>query len=55
VLRELAAGYSNKEIAARLHVSPHTVKSHIGHLFGKLAARRRTDAIQRARELGIIP
>jgi DNA-binding CsgD family transcriptional regulator len=55
VLKELAAGHSNKEIADRLHVSPHTVKSHVGRLFEKLAARRRTDAIQRARELGIIP
>lgn len=55
VLQELAAGHSNKEIARRLNVSPHTVKSHVGHLFEKLEARRRTDAIQRARMLGILP
>jgi len=55
VLRELAAGHSNKEIAARLHVSPHTIKTHVGHLFAKLEARRRTDAIHRARALGILP
>ena len=53
VLKELAAGHSNKEIAARLHVSPNTVKTHVARLFEKLGARRRTDAINRAREIGI--
>jgi len=55
VLHELAAGRSNKEIAARLHVSPHTVKTHVARLFEKLGARRRTDAIARARDLGLLP
>lgn len=55
VLNELAAGYSNKEIAARLHVSPNTVKTHVARLFEKLEAKRRTDAIARARELGLVP
>ncbi len=55
VLNELAAGRSNKEIAARLEVSPNTVKTHVARLFDKLGARRRTDAINRARELGIVP
>jgi DNA-binding CsgD family transcriptional regulator len=55
VLHELAAGRSNKEIAARLHVSPNTVKTHVARLFEKLHARRRTEAIRRARELGIVP
>ena len=55
VLHELAAGRSNKEIAARLHVSPNTIKTHVARLFEKLGARRRTEAIQRARELGIVP
>ena len=54
VLKELAAGHSNKEIAARLHVSPNTVKTHVARLLEKLGAKRRTDAINRARELGII-
>jgi DNA-binding CsgD family transcriptional regulator len=54
VLAELAAGRSNKEIAARLGVSPNTVKTHVARLFEKLGARRRTDAINRARELGIV-
>ena len=55
VLHEIAAGYSNKEIAARLHVSPNTVKTHVARLLEKLGAKRRTDAIARARELGIVP
>lgn len=55
VLHELAAGRSNKEIAAHLHVSPNTVKTHVARLFQKLGSRRRTEAIQRARELGIVP
>ena len=54
VLQELAAGRSNKEIAAKLAVSPNTVKTHTARLFEKLGARRRTDAINRARELGIL-
>ena len=55
VLHELAAGRSNKEIATHLHVSPNTVKTHVARLFEKLGARRRTEAIRRARELGIVP
>ena len=55
VLHELAAGRSNKEIAAHLHVSPNTVKTHVARLFEKLGAKRRTEAIRRARELGIVP
>lgn len=54
VLREIASGLSNKEIAIRLSVSPNTVKTHVANLFEKLGARRRTDAINRARELGLI-
>jgi DNA-binding CsgD family transcriptional regulator len=55
VLHALAAGRSNKEIAADLAVSPNTVKTHVARLFEKLDAKRRTDAINRARELGIVP
>lgn len=54
VLQELAAGRSNKEIAARLDVSPNTVKTHVANLFEKLGAKGRLDAINRARELGIV-
>ena len=55
VLQLLAAGRSNKEIARELDVSPNTVKTHVAKLFDKLEARRRTEAILRARELGMIP
>lgn len=55
ILREIAAGHSNKEIAARLHVSPSTVKTHVANLLDKLDARRRTEATRKARELGLVP
>ena len=54
VLAELAAGLSNKEIARRLDVSPNTVKTHVARLYEKLGATRRTDAVRRARELGLV-
>jgi DNA-binding CsgD family transcriptional regulator len=54
VLELLAAGRSNKEIANNLDVSPNTVKTHVAKLFEKLEASRRTEAISRARELGLI-
>jgi DNA-binding NarL/FixJ family response regulator len=55
ILHELAAGRSNKEIAANLNVSPNTVKTHVARIYDKLEAKRRTDAIKKARELGIVP
>ena len=54
VLAEIVAGRSNKEIARQLNVSPNTVKTHVARLFEKLGAKRRTDAIAKARELGIV-
>jgi DNA-binding CsgD family transcriptional regulator len=54
VLEQIAAGRSNKEIAARLKISPNTVKTHAARLFEKLGAKRRTDAVKKARELGIV-
>lgn len=54
VLHELAAGQSNKEIARKLSVSPHTVKTHVARLYDKLEATRRTEAVRKARELGLI-
>ena len=54
VLQEIASGLSNKEIAARLKISPNTVKTHAARLFEKLGAKRRTDAVKKARELGIL-
>ncbi len=55
VLEALAAGRSNKEIAAALGVSPNTIKTHVARVFEKLEVRRRTEAIAAARRLGILP
>lgn len=55
VLELLAKGHSNKEIAERLFVSPNTVKTHLANLYGKLEVSRRTQAVQKARELRLIP
>ncbi|MFZ2507637.1 MAG: LuxR C-terminal-related transcriptional regulator [Steroidobacteraceae bacterium] len=55
VLQLLADGRSNKEIAARLELSPNTVKTHVARLFEKLRVARRTEAIQLAREIGLLP
>lgn len=54
VLELIAQGLSNREIAEKLFLSPHTVKSHSSSLFMKLNARRRTEAIKKAKELGLI-
>ena len=54
VLDTAGAGRSNKEIAKQLDVSPNTVKTHVAKLFEKLEAKRRTEAISRARELGML-
>jgi len=54
VLVLLASGRSNKEIAGRLRVSPNTVKTHVASVFEKLNVNRRTEAILRAREIGVI-
>ncbi len=54
VLRLIAAGCSNREIAARLFIEVSTVKWHINALYGKLQVESRTKAIARARELNIV-
>jgi two-component system, NarL family, response regulator LiaR len=55
ILEAIAAGWSTREIAERLFVSENTVKTHTARLFDKLSARRRTQAVQRAKEEGLIP
>lgn len=55
VLELLAQGHSNREIARSLYVSPNTVKTHLGNLYGKLEVSRRTQAVQKARSLRMIP
>src|SRR5262247_1365247 len=55
VLELIAQGLSNQEIAERLFVSLNTVKTHSSNLFMKLDARRRTQAIRRAKEFGLLP
>ena len=54
VLGRLAAGQSNKQIALALGVSPNTIKTHVANLFQKLEVSRRTEAIRKGRELGLI-
>jgi len=54
VLRLIAHGLSNAEIAERLIVSPETVKTHVAHLLTKLDARDRTQAVIRAYQTGFI-
>ena len=55
ILQLIADGLSNREIAEKLFVSENTVKTHSSRLFDKLSARRRTQAVQRGKELGLIP
>ena len=55
VLENIALGLSNQEIADKLFVSTSTIKTHLSSLFLKLDARRRTQAIQKAKELRILP
>jgi LuxR family transcriptional regulator, maltose regulon positive regulatory protein len=55
VLRLVAAGRSNQRIAHELVVALDTVKRHVTHILGKLGAANRTEAVARARQLGLIP
>jgi DNA-binding CsgD family transcriptional regulator len=55
ILELIAAGLSNREIAERVFVSENTVKTHSSRVFEKLGAKRRTQAVQLGKELGIIP
>ena len=55
VLQLIADGLSNKEIAVRVFVSENTIKTHLSRVFDKLGARRRTQAVQIAKEYRLIP
>lgn len=54
VLRAVASGATNRQVAAALHVSEATVKTHLVHVFDKLGVASRTAAVARARELGVV-
>ena len=54
VLQLLAEGLSNKDIAARLDISEHTVKFHVNAILGKLGAHSRIEAVTRAARLGLL-
>jgi ATP/maltotriose-dependent transcriptional regulator MalT len=55
ILALVARGLSNREIATQLFVSENTVKTHCARAFDKLGAARRTQAVQRGKELGLLP
>ena len=55
ILDLLASGESNKEMARRLGISPHTVKTHVARVYEKLGVQRRVLAIEKARLLALIP
>jgi DNA-binding CsgD family transcriptional regulator len=55
IVQLIAHGMSNREIAEKLFVSENTVKTHSSRLFDKLSAKRRTQAVQIAKENGLIP
>ncbi|MGE0460302.1 MAG: LuxR C-terminal-related transcriptional regulator [Vicinamibacterales bacterium] len=54
VLTLLAGGLHNREIAERMGVSEHTVKFHLGAIFGKLGASTRTEAVRKGLRMGVI-
>lgn len=54
VLRMMAEGLANKAIAARLHISEHTVKFHVGSIFAKLHAGSRTEAVTLGARQGLV-
>ena len=55
ILNLMAQGHSNEEIAAKIFVSLSTVKTHNQNLFAKLDVKRRTQAIEKAKRLNLIP
>lgn len=55
ILQLIASGLSNREIATQLFVSENTVKTHSSRVFDKLGAKRRTQAVQLAKQLRLLP
>jgi DNA-binding CsgD family transcriptional regulator len=55
ILGLIAEGLSNREIGERLFVSENTVKTHSSRLFDKMSVNRRVQAVQKGKELGLIP
>lgn len=55
ILGLIAEGLSNREIGERLFLSENTVKTHSSRLFDKMSVNRRTQAVQKGKELGLIP
>lgn len=55
ILNLMAQGYSNNEIAAKIFVSLSTVKTHNQNIFAKLEVKRRTQAVEKAKRLNLIP
>lgn len=55
VLQLMDSGLSNQEMAARLYISLNTLKTHTSKIFEKLEVNRRTQAVEKARRLGLIP
>ncbi|MGK2937403.1 MAG: LuxR C-terminal-related transcriptional regulator [Solirubrobacteraceae bacterium] len=53
VLQLIGSGATNREIAEKLHLSPHTIKEHTSALYRKLEVRNRAEAVQRAQRLGL--
>ena len=54
ILRLIASGLRNKEIAEQLSITPATVKRHVANAYGKLGVSHRTAALKRAQELGLL-
>jgi DNA-binding CsgD family transcriptional regulator len=55
ILELIAQGMSNREIADKLFVSENTIKTHSSRVFDKLGAKRRTQAVQLGKEMGLLP
>jgi LuxR family maltose regulon positive regulatory protein len=55
VLQHIAEGLTNQEIADRLYLSLYTVKVHARNIYSKLDANNRTQAVAKARDMGVLP